>query len=417
MEGNDPNNKKKNGIMTYQDNFFLKKLFDLLSVNLYWKDTDFRYLGCNLAQIKSLGYSSSKEILGKTDYELSPRKIADALREIDVFVADSGVPIEVEERRVSKSGEIIVLLSRKVPLFDGKKKLKGIVSISVNITGLNEQSSAKGKTIYIDTKSSKQSIKPKVLLAEDSPLTQAVSENLLTSLSCEVDAVKTIRTAFNKFKNKSYNIAFIDLSLEDGHAIELVQKIRDYEQENELNAMPVIGFTAHANPLTKKLCRQAKFNELLKKPILKNQAEQLLVTYIPNYLASNNLDVYQNVADLSGEIIDDDKLKEIIDDSSIDPKETIFPMMHQSLQTNKPKIKSAWKNKNWSALQFLIHKLRGSAAYSAAIRLEKACGLVEEYLENKEKIKKVKVDILAKQVLTEIDHLKEKLLNRMPIKK
>jgi two-component system, OmpR family, aerobic respiration control sensor histidine kinase ArcB len=38
--------------------------------NLYWKDKDFKYLGCNENFLKIAKLSSSAEIIGKTDREL-----------------------------------------------------------------------------------------------------------------------------------------------------------------------------------------------------------------------------------------------------------------------------------------------------------------------------------------------------------
>ena len=50
---------------------FFKKIIDLLPGHIYWKDLQFRYLGCNSQQAMSLGLRTPQEIVGKTDYDLS----------------------------------------------------------------------------------------------------------------------------------------------------------------------------------------------------------------------------------------------------------------------------------------------------------------------------------------------------------
>jgi len=400
--------------MNNKDTFFLRKLIDLLSVCLYWKDADFRYLGCNIAQAKSLGYASAKEMLGKTDDQLAPKLIADKLYKTDLRVAKLGTPIEVEETRITKSGEKLTFLSRKVPLFDEKKVFKGIVSISVNITELSQAlEPSKTQKIKLRVKSNKHKKAPilaKILLVEDAPLAQKMTSTLFINLHCSVDITSTVKSALKNFKQTNYDLIVADLSLHDGSGIALARAIRLHEKRHKLKATPLIGLTAHASESIKKMCLKAQFDELLTKPLLKKQAENLLTTYINDYILTAPSHGLLSSSPITDEIIDISHLDQITEDGSVDPLTTIFPMMVEALNIEKPKLQSAYLKKNWSAVQFLVHKLRGSAAYCAAKRLEKACEQLENYFEAHQNPDKKELDTLYQRLLIEVKILQQKLV-------
>ena len=393
--------------------FFLKQLIDLLSVCLYWKDTEFRYLGCNLAQIKSLGFKSENEMLGKTDNQLYPKSIADKLKKIDLHVSKLGAPIEVEETRLTTNGETIVFLSRKVPIFDEKKNFKGIASISVNITELDKsiQKPKKPTKIKLRSKSKKNPILAKILLVEDAPLAQQMTAALFTSLQCSVDVTNGVKDALKYFRQTHYDLIIADLSLQDGDGIALAKDIRSHEKQRNLKATPLIGLTAHANDTTKKMCYEAQFNELLIKPLLKKQAEHLLTTYVSHYTISTANAKPFNPSPITDDIIDIDDLDKIIEDEFIDPLTIIFPVTIDTLNIEKPKLESAYLKNNWAAVKFVIHKLRGTAAYCAAKRLEKVCEQFGNYFETHLNPQKKETDILYRHLLTEIKALEKKLLS------
>lgn len=114
-----------------------KSILDNLPEHVYWKDKDGKYLGCNLMQAKDLNLKSSEEIIGKTDYDLSPKDKADAFRKIDEKIIIEGKMLEIEEI-VSKDGENKIVLSKKIPFFDEDQKIIGLLGISVDITERKE---------------------------------------------------------------------------------------------------------------------------------------------------------------------------------------------------------------------------------------------------------------------------------------
>ncbi|MBA2657180.1 MAG: PAS domain-containing protein [Tatlockia sp.] len=115
----------------------LKKILDNLPEHVYWKDAEGIYLGCNLNQALDLNLENSDAIIGKTDYELSPKALADAFRTIDQQVIVERQKIEAEEI-VIRDNKPRVVLSKKIPLLNAEQVVTGILGISFDITELKE---------------------------------------------------------------------------------------------------------------------------------------------------------------------------------------------------------------------------------------------------------------------------------------
>jgi PAS domain S-box-containing protein len=106
--------------------------------NLYWKDKQGRYLGCNANVSKMLNLNSAEDIVGKTSEELcfdilgaeDTQKVLD----MDTKVIQDGIEITCEEMGFNAQGEKAVYLSKKSPLRDGLGNIVGLMGTSIDIT-------------------------------------------------------------------------------------------------------------------------------------------------------------------------------------------------------------------------------------------------------------------------------------------
>jgi PAS domain S-box-containing protein len=101
---------------------------------IYWKDVNGVYLGCNQAEAEVLGFKSSKEVIGKTDYDLAWKDSADVLRETDKRIIQTKVPEEIIENSTLADGKRLLMLTKKSPLYDDKGNVVGIIGVSIDIT-------------------------------------------------------------------------------------------------------------------------------------------------------------------------------------------------------------------------------------------------------------------------------------------
>jgi PAS domain S-box-containing protein len=99
---------------------------------IYYKNPEGVYLGCNSAYTIMLG-RSAEEIIGKTDYDLFPREVADYYRGEDDAMLNSLESKSSEEWVDFADGRHLLLDSLKSPFWDEQGRLLGLLSLSRDI--------------------------------------------------------------------------------------------------------------------------------------------------------------------------------------------------------------------------------------------------------------------------------------------
>lgn len=123
---------------TSNNSWFVNKLVEKIPVNLWWKNNNLRYIGCNDRVLQFLGLKNKEQLIGKSDHEVWGKKIADKLMDADLYVLSSGKSISLEETIMEKNGKAVVMLTNKSPLYDKNDKIFGVVGSSVDITERKE---------------------------------------------------------------------------------------------------------------------------------------------------------------------------------------------------------------------------------------------------------------------------------------
>jgi len=118
-----------------QERRMLRTLIDNIPDPIYVQDKDCRKVMANKADVKNIGFTNEKEVLGKTDIELFPGQIGIRGDTDNKEVISSGKAIiDREEDFVDKSGARRWLLTSKFPLHDKDGKITGLVGIGYDIT-------------------------------------------------------------------------------------------------------------------------------------------------------------------------------------------------------------------------------------------------------------------------------------------
>jgi two-component system aerobic respiration control sensor histidine kinase ArcB len=120
--------------------FRLKSIIDNVPGDVYWKNQEGIYTGINVTgseSLRKMGFTwKPSDIIGKTDYDLYDKKTADTFRKNDLQIMKTGIESSKEEEAVLPSGERIVQLSTKRPLWNENGKIVGIVGNTIDITYL-----------------------------------------------------------------------------------------------------------------------------------------------------------------------------------------------------------------------------------------------------------------------------------------
>jgi len=117
------------------ERLLLRTVIDNIPDSIYCKDVSGRKTLANLTELEYSGAKAEADILGKTDFDLYPKKLAEGFFADDQLVVQSGNPIlNREEFVLDERGQKQWLVTSKLPLKDEKGNIVGIVGIGRNIT-------------------------------------------------------------------------------------------------------------------------------------------------------------------------------------------------------------------------------------------------------------------------------------------
>ncbi|MBN1935782.1 MAG: response regulator, partial [Anaerolineae bacterium] len=113
----------------------LRTLVDHLPVAVYVKDLAGRKTLANAIDVRNIGAASEAEVLGKTDFDLYPRELAEGFHAHDQHVIESGQPLIDYEGPIIRDGVVLGWQSTsKVPMHDSAGQVIGLVGIGYDVT-------------------------------------------------------------------------------------------------------------------------------------------------------------------------------------------------------------------------------------------------------------------------------------------
>jgi PAS domain S-box-containing protein len=123
-----------------QDGYFLSSLLTSLPHHVFWKDKNLEFKWCNENFAKQFGYSSPKDLVGKTDRDLP---WSEQLR--NKYIADekqilaTGEPkVDYESHPRQTDGSVKTVLVSKTPVYDDDGNALGILGVYTDMTDKKE---------------------------------------------------------------------------------------------------------------------------------------------------------------------------------------------------------------------------------------------------------------------------------------
>ena len=121
---------------------FYENIIEKLPGHIFWKDTNSVLLGSNEQQAKTIGLKSRHDIPGRTCYDMITSyssekdriKQAEEILAIDRRIMSTGVPEVIEEPLTLPTGEKRTFLSNKMPLYNKKQEVIGLLGVAFDIT-------------------------------------------------------------------------------------------------------------------------------------------------------------------------------------------------------------------------------------------------------------------------------------------
>lgn len=120
----------------HQSQQMLQLIMDNIPQSIFWKDRNSVYLGCNRNFARDAGLENPEEIVGKTDYDLAwTEPESDFYRECDARVIQTHTPqYHIVKTQQQANGKQIWLDTNKIPLYDAKGQVVGVLGTYEDIT-------------------------------------------------------------------------------------------------------------------------------------------------------------------------------------------------------------------------------------------------------------------------------------------
>ena len=237
-----------------------------------------------------------------------------------------------------------------------------------------------------------------ILLVEDNPVNMLLATTFLNKIVPNATIIKANNgaEALEKFQKKRPDIVFMDIQMPVMNGYETTTAIRTIEAGGQ--PVPIIALTAGTVVGEKERCLEAGMSDYITKPVLKATIQKMITKWVLDKSEQEDL------SNLSSKqlLIHFDK-NELIERTGADDGLIAQLMELAFLQTDSflAEIQDAFTSQDWTLVQSLAHKLKGTALSVSFIKLGNIASELEE-LPNPEPIK---VKNLIHELIQEIEWL------------
>ena len=118
-----------------QEQYLMGMLMDNIPDNIYFKDTESRFIRINKALTKQFNLNNPNQAIGKTDFDFFTQDHARPAYENEQEIIRTGKPIvNLEEKETWPDGRVTWVSTTKIPLRDNNGKIIGTFGISRDIS-------------------------------------------------------------------------------------------------------------------------------------------------------------------------------------------------------------------------------------------------------------------------------------------
>jgi PAS domain S-box-containing protein len=116
-----------------------------------------------------------------------------------------------------------------------------------------------------------------ILVAEDNPINQLLAIRMLEVHGYKADLAHNGKEAFEAYKNKKYDLIFMDVQMPEMDGLSCTKAIR--EESNYPNKPFIVAMTANALKGDREMCIEAGMNDYLSKPVKSEEIKFVLEKY------------------------------------------------------------------------------------------------------------------------------------------
>ncbi len=216
----------------------------------------------------------------------------------------------------------------------------------------------------------------RVLAVDDNPVNLKVVSGLLTIYDIDCVTAASGKECLEILKERSFDLIFMDHMMPEMDGIETLRRIRN-SKDTRLSSVPVVALTANAIDGMREMFLANGFEDFLSKPIVTEHLEEVLRTYLAEFVTDREA--------LGNGSVSDEKTAAVIEglkNFGIDTETGItncggvpsayMEVLKTTFECGPEKlaaIKSSFEDRNFDAYRIEVHALKSVAASIGALEL------------------------------------------------
>lgn len=218
-----------------------------------------------------------------------------------------------------------------------------------------------------------------VLVAEDNPVNQEVIISMLEDYGIKPDLVSNGKEAFEKVREKHFDLVFMDCHMPDMNGFEATRLIR--ETAGEFNRVPIVAMTANVMMQNRKECAEAGMDDYLAKPLRQRDLNIVLERWLPDV----DIHFKDGIVNLPANRPGNSHLDAVALQKMRQTLDKRFPAVLKTFLMNAQDLlndmEQACKDEDWDALADAAHSLK-VAGQIGAMELYSIAGAIEAASQN-----------------------------------
>ncbi len=210
----------------------------------------------------------------------------------------------------------------------------------------------------------------RILVVDDNAINLRILKGLLHHYQIEADSAESGYAALELVKNNDYDLIFMDHMMPQMDGIETTKQIHALEDEKKRN-IKVIAVSANAIRGIKDTFVKQGFIDYLSKPIEVQRLEQMLLSYLPEYLIVKGIETKADVdVTVDFEIEGIDIFTGLLKcDNSVDDYLEILKVVYEYGEDKCKELEQYIEVENYTDYTISVHALKSVAANIGAHKL------------------------------------------------
>jgi PAS domain S-box-containing protein len=240
----------------------------------------------------------------------------------------------------------------------------------------------------------------RVLLVEDNDINRMYAANVLKKWHCQYDEAENGQIALEKMRKQDYDLILMDIHMPVLDGIETARSIRSSFSKPK-SEVPIVAFTANALKGDKDKYLDAGMNAYISKPFMPDELFDIMSKYY-HPKTDAGMPGQKTITDLS-------YLRKMSNNDESFVQEMVSSFVEKTPEIIS-QIKQATKEKDWSQVGSLAHKLKPNLAFMGVDSLKELILEIEKNGKNKTNVKAIPelVNKLSSAVQEAINELSAK---------